>query len=65
VALQPGRVFYRAGDHELMSSVFVGEAQNPPPGGDKDDLFKVAQLVPGEKAALPVEQTGCKLAYPA
>ena len=31
VALQPGAPEYRAGDHELMSTVFVGEA-HPPQG---------------------------------
>src|SRR3974390_2505004 len=37
VALQPGAPTYRAGDNQLMSAVFVGEA--PPPKGDKDDVF--------------------------
>src|SRR6185437_10280725 len=32
IALQPGAPEYRAGDHELMSTVFVGEAH--PPKGD-------------------------------
>ncbi len=39
VALQPGTVEYRAGDHELMATVFAGEAQKPQ--GDPNDLFKV------------------------
>ncbi len=65
VALMPGKFGYRAGDHQLMSGIMVGEAGNPPAGGNKDDLFKVASIVPGEKAALPVTETGCKLTYPA
>ncbi len=65
VALMPGKFGYRAGDHQLMSGIMVGEAGNPPPGGNKDDLFKVSALVPGEKAALPVDETGCTLHYPA
>jgi branched-chain amino acid transport system substrate-binding protein len=64
VALMPGNFGYRAGDHQLMSGMMVGEAGNPPPGGNPDDLFKVAALVPGETAARAVDQTGCKLHYP-
>ncbi len=63
IALQPGAPEYRAGDHELMSSVFVGEAH--PPKGDPDNMFTVQQLVPGAQAAGPVEDTGCKLQWPA
>jgi branched-chain amino acid transport system substrate-binding protein len=63
VALQPGGPAYRAGDHELMSTVFVGEAH--PPKGDKDNVFTVKNLVPGEKAAGPVQDTGCKMQMPA
>jgi branched-chain amino acid transport system substrate-binding protein len=63
VALQPGSPSYRAGDHELMSSVFVGEAHAPQ--GDPDNMFTVQSLVPGEKAAGSVEETGCKLNWPA
>ena len=63
VALQPGSPSYRAGDHELMSSVFVGEAHAPQ--GDPDNMFTVQKLVPGEKAAGSVEETGCKINWPA
>src|SRR3974390_1883139 len=63
VALQPGAPAHRAGDHELMSPVFVGEA--PPPQGDPDNMFTVKNPVPGEKAAGPAENTGCKIQWPA
>lgn len=63
IALQPGLLEYRAGDHELMSTIFVGEAHSPK--GDPDNLFTVQELVPGAKAAGPVEDTGCKLQWPA
>jgi len=63
VALQPGSPAYRPGDHELMSTVFVGEAH--PPKGDPDNMFTVHNLVPGDKAAGSVEATGCKLKWPA
>jgi branched-chain amino acid transport system substrate-binding protein len=63
IALQPGAPEYRAGDHELMSTVFVGEAH--PPQGDPDNMFTVKSPVPGEKAAGPVEASGCKIQWPA
>ncbi len=63
VALQPGRIFYRAGDHELMANIFVGDVH--PPATNPDDVFTVATLVPGEKAAGPVSDTGCKMVHPA
>jgi branched-chain amino acid transport system substrate-binding protein len=62
VALQPGKVTYRAGDHELMPNIFVGEAH--PPKGDASDVFTVAQLVPGEQAAGSVADTGCVMTRP-
>ncbi|HYZ24151.1 MAG TPA: ABC transporter substrate-binding protein [Rhodopila sp.] len=62
VALQPGRIRYRAGDHQLMSNVFVGDVH--PPQGNPDDVFKVTSIVPGEQAAGPVSGTGCKMVYP-
>ena len=40
VALQPGNFVYRAGDHELMPNIFVGDVH--PPKGDPDDVFTVA-----------------------
>jgi branched-chain amino acid transport system substrate-binding protein len=63
VALMPGKIKYRAGDHQLMSDIFVGEVHPPGPGGP-DDLFKIEETVTGEKAAGPVEATGCKLVWP-
>jgi branched-chain amino acid transport system substrate-binding protein len=63
IALQPGTPAYRAGDHELMSTVFVGEAH--PPQGDPDNMFTVKNPVPGEKAAGPADATGCKIQWPA
>jgi branched-chain amino acid transport system substrate-binding protein len=63
VALQPGKVRYRAGDHELMPNIFVGEVHTPKSG--PDDVFTTAALVPGEVAAGTVEETGCKMTHPA
>ena len=63
VALQPGKVRYRKGDHELMPTIFVGEAH--PPKSSPEDVFTVAALVSGEEAAGSVEDTGCKMVHPA
>jgi branched-chain amino acid transport system substrate-binding protein len=64
IALQPVSPVYRAGDHELMSTVFAGEA-HAPKGDNPDDMFTVQTLVPGDKVAAPVEETGCKMQWPA
>ncbi|HKI97828.1 MAG TPA: ABC transporter substrate-binding protein [bacterium] len=64
VALQPGKPFYRAGDHQLMPTLFVGHAKKHG-GDDREDLFDVTQLVDGSKAALPASETGCVLKWPA
>jgi len=62
VALQPGTVRYRKGDHELMPNIFVGEVH--PPKGNADNIFTAETLVPGEQAAGSVEDTGCKMTPP-
>ncbi len=63
VALQPGKVRYRAGDHELMPNIFVGEVH--PPKGNPDNVFTVATMVSGDDAAGPVTDTECKMVHPA
>jgi branched-chain amino acid transport system substrate-binding protein len=62
IALQPGNVRYRAGDHQLMANVFVGNVH--PPKSSPDDVFAVATLVSGEEAAGSVADTGCKMIKP-
>jgi len=64
VALMPNNPYYRIGDNQLMPTLFVGQSQPAPAGGDPEDLFKVTQLVKGDEAALPVDQTGCKIEWP-
>ena len=64
VALMPNNPYYRVGDNQLMPTLFVGQSQPAPPGGDPEDLFRVTQLVKGDEAALPVAQTGCKMEWP-
>jgi branched-chain amino acid transport system substrate-binding protein len=63
ISLSPNKISYRKGDHQLMSDLFVGQVQQPGPGGP-DDLFKIESVVPGDKAAGSAEATGCKVAWP-
>jgi len=60
IKLQPNKVYFRPGDHQLMSSEFPGEIL---PDGKYPNMFKVADIVAGDKIAL--KDTGCKLDYPA
>jgi branched-chain amino acid transport system substrate-binding protein len=62
VALQSGRTFFRERDHELMSTVLVGEVH--PPRDDPFDFFTLRAAVDGERAAEPAEVSACRLAIP-
>jgi len=62
VALDPDRAFFRAGDHQLMSAILVGEVH--PPRSDPFDVFTVGATVKGDKAAAPAEASECRLAFP-
>ncbi len=64
VALMPKGAFFREGDNQLMPTLFVGHAQSKGKD-DPEDLFVVDQEVDGATAALPVAETGCKMAWPA
>jgi len=61
VALTPGAPFYRAGDHELMTSLYVGHAQSH--GEEADDLFHVDEVVDGATVAPPENEVGCKIEW--
>jgi branched-chain amino acid transport system substrate-binding protein len=63
IALMPYDTFYRAGDHQLMPTLYVGHAVEK--GPEPEDLFHVDELVKGVDAALPVAETGCHLTWPA
>src|SRR5512142_3542045 len=64
IKLQPNKCYYRNGAHQLMTSAFVGEALSKA-AGDPEDLFKVDQVIPGDKTAPPESETGCKVQWPA
>src|SRR3974390_3021507 len=63
VKLQPNKCYYRLGDHQLMTSAFVGEAQSQGKD-DPQDLFRVDQVIAGDKTSPPESETGCKLQWP-
>src|SRR5271154_3806709 len=62
LALDRNRAFFRKADHELMSTVLVGEVH--PPRADPFDVFTVRALVEGEQAAGAAADSGCRLAFP-
>ncbi|HET9580746.1 MAG TPA: ABC transporter substrate-binding protein [Usitatibacter sp.] len=64
VKLQPNKCYYRKGDHQLMTSAFVGEALAKP-AGDPEDLFRVDQVIAGDKTAPAENATGCNVQWPA
>jgi branched-chain amino acid transport system substrate-binding protein len=63
VKLQPNKCYYRKGDHQLMTSSFVGEALSKP-AGDPEDLFRVDHVIAGDKTAPAESATGCKVQWP-
>ena len=63
IGLMPHTPYYRAGDHQLINTLYVGNAQAK--GSAPDDLFHVAEVVDGDKISPTVAETGCKLTWPA
>jgi branched-chain amino acid transport system substrate-binding protein len=61
IALMPGAPFYRAGDHQLISSLYVGHAQSQ--GEEAEDLFHVDEVVDGMTVTPPETQVGCKMTW--
>ncbi|HML06508.1 MAG TPA: ABC transporter substrate-binding protein [Xanthobacteraceae bacterium] len=64
IKMQPNKVYFRSGDHQLMLSAFVGELLQKG-DGDPENLFKVNQIVAGDSVAPPVSETGCTMQMPA
>jgi branched-chain amino acid transport system substrate-binding protein len=63
VSLMPDGAFYRAAQNQLIPNQFVGNAQAK--GDDPEDLFKVTEVTKGLETAGPLEETGCKMTWPA
>lgn len=63
IALMPDGAYYRAGQNQLIPNLYVGNAQAK--GSAEDDLFKVTNVVKGDSVAGTLEETGCKMTWPA
>jgi branched-chain amino acid transport system substrate-binding protein len=63
IALSPNPAFYRAGQNQLIATLYVGSAQSS--GEEPDDLFKVTSVVKGSDVAGTIEESGCKMTWPA
>jgi len=64
IKMQPNKVYFRGGDHQLMLSAFIGELMHKG-DGDPENLFKVNHIVAGDSVAPPVSETGCTMQMPA
>lgn len=61
VALQPGKCYYRAGDHQMIANMFPGYV---PKGATYPNLFHVEATIPGDTIAKTPDESGCKMVYP-
>jgi branched-chain amino acid transport system substrate-binding protein len=65
VSLMPDGAYYRIAQNQLIPDLYVGNAQQAPSGADPEDLFNVTEIVKGITAAGTLEDTGCKMTWPA
>ncbi len=63
IALGPNKAVFRAGQNQLIATLFVGNAQAS--GAAPDDLFKVTDVVKGTDVAGTLDESGCKMTWPA
>ena len=63
VGLMPYLPYYRVGQNQAINTLYVGHAQAK--GSAPEDLFDVTDLVKGSEAAGTLEETGCKMTWPA
>jgi branched-chain amino acid transport system substrate-binding protein len=63
VALMPDGAFFREAQNQLIPNLYVGNAQSK--GSDPEDLFNVTEVVKGADIAGTLEETGCKMTWPA
>ena len=56
-----GKVWYRAGDHQMVRPVPVMVGKKPDEMKSKDDYYKIVELVPGEQTLPPLSETGCHM----
>jgi branched-chain amino acid transport system substrate-binding protein len=56
-----GEVYYRAGDHQMVRPVPVVLGKKPDQMKDKEDFYKIVEIVPGVQTLPPLAETGCKM----
>ncbi|MBW4025346.1 MAG: ABC transporter substrate-binding protein [Proteobacteria bacterium] len=61
IALQPGKCYYRAEDHQMIANMFPGHV---PPDATYPNLFEVANVVPEAQIAQSPQAAGCHMTYP-
>jgi branched-chain amino acid transport system substrate-binding protein len=64
VALMPGVPYFRAGQNQLIPNQWVGKARAKGPAGE-EDLFDVNEVVKVGDAAGTLEESECKMTWPA
>jgi branched-chain amino acid transport system substrate-binding protein len=62
IALEPEHTFFRERDHQLMSTILVGEVH--PSSGDPFDVFTARAIIKADQASEPVEAGACRLSFP-
>jgi len=65
VSLMPDGAFYRASQNQLIPDLYVGNAREKGEPGEPEDLFEVTRVVKGPDVAGTLEDTGCKMTWPA
>lgn len=61
IALQPGKCYYRAGDHQMIANMFPGYV---PKDATYPNLFTVSETVPSGTIAKSPAEADCKMVYP-
>ena len=56
-----GKVYYRAGDHQMVRPVPVVVGKAPSAMKNEDDFYDVVEVVPGDQVMQPLEATGCHM----
>jgi branched-chain amino acid transport system substrate-binding protein len=62
VGLEPNHPYFRERDHQLMSTVLVGEVH--PARDDPFDVFTTRAMVSADQAAEPEQASACRLTFP-
>ncbi|HTV30546.1 MAG TPA: substrate-binding protein [Xanthobacteraceae bacterium] len=56
-----GDIWYRAGDHQMVRPIPVMVGKKPNEMKGPDDYFRIIEIVPGDLAMQPLNETGCHM----